>query len=477
MLARKLENPNEDQDRILAGRITKASSRSGLAEFAYGVKINDFVYYSSDDEPDQKYVCRITRLQSTKYSAGSGNYVVLKPASYVPKDYTPLYRWTPKQMSGSAVIGIGSASDGNPITIRLNDLFCTTLVAGKTGQGKTHLCISLSEGLLIRKVPHLIIDTQDEFTNLVAVYPEHAEIIDGSNFSSDNIINSLKSRKTIVLSLGALVDSEKTAAVGRLLVDIKVAKERDYKESKYEFPPIIITIDEVEIYAPHRGMGISVKHAGASRQILIEYSKRMRKFGVGLICVAQQLTRFDADVRSQSHNAMIFLMDNAPDLASLRSLKYVGAKELTTVRGLSVGECLVLGRLSEVPLVSKIPNITCGRTKPTNFEALLGFEESPIFKRRETRTNTDAREEEDRNMICGGCGVKTVPVVVRNESATGKISHVHEVCQKCKDEYCESLGRWLKEPSPESRSESSYLLKDTFGAQLTHPEMQRSMVP
>ncbi len=223
----------EEDEEVVIGRVTKGTARSGEAEFIPGVRINDLIFYR-DGNGDQ-VVCRVTRIQSAVFSSANGHYTSLKPNAFVPPEFTQLYKWKPLPKKG-AFIYLGVDGNGNQIHARVNDVFHNTLIAGKHGQGKTQLCISIAEQLITRRVPLLIVDTQDEFTELKSPYVQIFNTVDG-------IIGWLKERGTAILSLGGLSNEERNEIVAGLLAELKSAKELDYKKKTFKFPPTIVMID------------------------------------------------------------------------------------------------------------------------------------------------------------------------------------------------------------------------------------------
>jgi len=424
----------------VAGKIVKATSQSGVADLSRGIKKDDLLYYNLGNE---QVVVRVTKVESWPYRGPQGHFQVIKPSTYVPPPFTELHYYTTEVERGGVFIEIGKDIKDNLINLRVNSLFRNVLVAGKTQVGKTHLNISVAEQLISKRIPHLIIDTQGEFTNLTGAILAR---------DPDEILASLKERRTVIVDMLTLTDSEKAAILTKILEKIKKEKERDYEENRktkqrLKYPPFIITVDEIEVYALNRIFKSSPDQMQSGR-ILATFSKRMVKFGVGLFSVVQQMVRLATDVRSQCNTAILFNMDNPLDLRSIRALRYVTGSEVTLVRGLRRGEFIIVGESVNIPLAGMTLPINTPRTKPTDFEQMLELQ-STILRAQPTAETVSAIEsieeddEEESSNLCPDCGKHTRRITVRNEKLAGKLKHYHFICARCKIEYCTHAQRWL----------------------------------
>jgi len=80
-----------------------------------------------------------------------------------------------------------------------------------------------------------------------------------------------------------------------------------------------------------------------------------RKFGVYLIIVSQRPSRVDPDVISQCQSQVIMRIVNPKDQEAVRESSELLAQEfLENLPGLDVGEAVILGPLTKLPVVVKI---------------------------------------------------------------------------------------------------------------------------
>jgi predicted RNA-binding Zn-ribbon protein involved in translation (DUF1610 family) len=429
--------------KTLAGRVIRAACEGGVAELSVGIGKGDLLYYLSGDE---KVIVRITRVETWPYRGPQGHFIIVKPNGQSPPVFTELYHLVPEAKEG-VFLRVGKDAKGAGVDIRLNSVFKNVLIGGKTQQGKTQLSISLAEQLLEKHVPHLIFDTQGEFTNLRC-----GNDLVTITRAPDETLAALKQRQTVIVDLLGLADSEKAQALTDVLERLKQEKERDYRKTrktgKHEYPPIICTVDEVEVYAVARSYKSSEEQRTAG-QLLATFAKRMVKFGVGLLPVVQQVVRLADDVRSQCNTAILFHMDNPQDLSSIRSLRYVTSAEVNLVRGLGRGEFLIVGDSVDIPTVARTLSIKTQRTKPTDFEELLELRSSRIEAPAVVKvTEEDSDDEQDSGFLCPDCGIQTRKRIVKSERLAGRLKHVHFRCPKCKLDYCTHAERWLSPPTP-----------------------------
>ena len=422
------------------GRIGRANLSSGTAEFSAGVRKGDILYFL--DDAKKKILVRVTRVRSRAMAGVTGNYQVIQPTSFVPVNFAPLYEYVPEAEEG-AYVELGTSSDNQPLLVRINNLFKIVLVAGKTQQGKTELTLGIAEQLVVKRVPHLVIDSHGEFTNLPE-FDGNAVILE----ETEEILAALQKRKTIIFNLIEYANSEKTERMTCLLSALKEAKEKDYAQAgqdltKLKYPPVLITVDEAEIYAPcHKW-----KSTNPGLMILIEYAKRQVKFGLGLILVSQQVNMLHHNIRSQCNSAILFLTDDSSGLGTIRNLSYVTNHEVLIVRSLHERECVVIGAISPQPTVVTIRPIQTARTKSTDFEALLGLRKKTVVYESNHREPASKKYLEDladaTNVVCGDCHVSCQPILT-SEKGTGSLKHLHWVCPKCREEYCTLQKRWIK---------------------------------
>lgn len=414
------------------GRVINCSSTTGEAELSESVEAGQLVYFT-DARTKNPVLCRVTAVRASTLSGLVGRFRIVDKSKLVPKAYTMLYRYVAQPQTG-VFLEVGSDQSGEPVRVRLNAVFGHVLVGGKTRSGKTKLTIKLAQELVGKRVPHLIIDPQGEHVGL-AQFDSHVDIFD--NDPASKVLRSLKHHRTVVLNLLGMKEVDKERRVVEVLSALQSAKEQDYTAAlngkTLEFPPVIVTVDEAEIFAPARRFRLAF---GESRDLLIDIAKRMAKMGIGLVCVAQRFYRLDVDVRSQCNSAFVFNTDYSA-LNVLRTFNFITEYDLGKVSTLTHDECLMVGSMVHRPEVLRIGQIATPRPKPTDFEDMLGLRKEQIEGGK--IDDTEGFQATDR-MLCGGCGSETVP----RQTDEGGSQHIHMACEKCGDEYCPQKERWVK---------------------------------
>lgn len=265
---------------------------------------------------------------------------------------------------------------GRTVSFRLNAMFKNVLVAGKTQSGKTHLAIVMAEELIRLRVPHLILDSEDECLGLQEKFPGH--VVLGKAFP--DITEALQKRKTVIVPLMGRSVVDKADLVNIIITKLKKEKERSYRRNPTLYPPILVTLDEAEVYAP--GNHVSVPSAPCRRTIE-DLVKRGVKFGLGTVLLSQRPKMLDLDVRSQCNSGVFFLLDDDSSLNTIRTLGYVTRFDTDTIVRLQQGESFTTGQIVPGPVRFKVRDITVKRTKNVDFEDLLypgGMAGPQVFK-------------------------------------------------------------------------------------------------
>lgn len=313
-------------------------------------------------------MCQIVKLKSSQQQGFLGSFIILDASAQLPKVWANLYL-SEQTMQGRIEVGI---SNGKPVKFRVNPFFRHMLVAGKTSQGKTHVEIAMHEEFLKLQVPSIVIDTQGEFIHLNQ-FSSQAIVVEDIRF--EDLISHLQSKRTVVVNLQGLSYSSKAQRCYEILSELKIAKEKDYKQAEGDtkllrIPPVIVDIDETEIYAPEpRSKQISID----CRDCLIDIAKRGGKMGIGLIVSSQRLPGLHYDVRSQCNSAMIFQITDTGSRIVLSQLPYISAFDLKRVKNLQRGECIVTGEAVPHPLTLTVRDIKTPRARNLNFEEMLGL--------------------------------------------------------------------------------------------------------
>lgn len=365
---------------ILIGRVIKYSTPVGHAEFTPQVRVSDFIYYRT--ETGRKVLCQVITLQASPQKGFRGKFTVLDISAALPKIWDNLYL-AQQKMEGYIEIGITEQREA--VRFRVNPFFRHTLVAGKTGKGKTHVQIVMAEEFLKHHIPSIVIDTQGELVHLKdAVVTEDLDI--------EDLLSHLRDKRTVVYNLQGLSNSSKAQRCFAILSGLKEAKDQDYVQAGndiqlLQIPPVIVNIDEAEIYCPTR-THISVTRD--SREVIIDLAKRGGKLGIGLIMSVQRLRGFHYEARSQCNNAMTFHISDDGSLHELSRLPYITGYDLKRVKNLPDGQCIVTGELVSHPTLVLVRDITTKRAKDLNFEKMLGL--TPLLVERLETSDVDLQE-------------------------------------------------------------------------------------
>jgi len=349
------------------GRVLSVKGRKGEAEFVPTVKSGDFIYYKGREK--DKVLCQITNMDQTPLKGLVGTFEILDPTADIPKVLDNLYQ----SDNTTGQINIGLTDRNVPVNLRINPFFQHVLVAGKTNRGKTHVQIVLHEEFLRLKVPSIVIDPQGEFIHLNQFSPD-AIIVEEMRF--EDLLSHLKFRRTIVFNMQGLPNPSKTRRCFEILSQLFIAKENDYKQAEgdkksLQLPPIIVDIDETEIFAPD----LQATAAGDKicKDSIVNIAKRGGKLGIGLIINSQRLPGLHFDVRSQCNSAIVFQITDSGSRIVLSQMPYITNYDLKRVKSLSRGTCIVTGEFVDHPLLVRVRDIKTPRAKDLDFEGMLGL--------------------------------------------------------------------------------------------------------
>jgi len=372
---------------MLVGRVLSVSGLSGQAEYTEKLSVGDFLYYQADNK---KVICQVTSLSVLPLKGLHGTFKILDSVAGLPKVWDNLYLF---QREFEGHLSVGTTAKGEVVKFRVNPFFRHVLVGGKTTAGKTHLQIVIHEELLNCGVPSIVIDTQGEFVHLNQ-FSSAAIVVEDMRFS--DLISHLKAKHTVVFNLQGLPNASKTRICHEILSQLKVAKDQDYAEAEsdirlLQIPPVIVDIDETEIYAPeYRSKTMNPE----CRDILIDVAKRGGKIGMGLIVNSQRMPGLHYDVRSQCNSALIFHITDTGSRTVLSQLPFITSFDLNRVKDLPQGQCIATGELVPHPLHILVRDIKTPRAKNLDFEGMLGLPQIP----KQGLTVTDHEKELERTL-------------------------------------------------------------------------------
>jgi DNA helicase HerA-like ATPase len=115
--------------------------------------------------------------------------------------------------------------------------------------------------------------------------------------------------------------------------------------------PVFIVVEEAHRFIPNKSLNRSTMSSDVIRMIAAEG----RKFGVFLILVTQRPSKIDADALSQCNSQIILRITNPADQKAVaEASERLGAELMKDLPGLNVGEAVIVGELTRVPVIVKV---------------------------------------------------------------------------------------------------------------------------
>ncbi|WP_052883595.1 ATP-binding protein [Infirmifilum uzonense] len=156
----------------------------------------------------------------------------------------------------------------------------------------------------------------------------------------------LKPGHVSVIDLSGLNDASQDYIVSRILEGI--FELRYTGQFRY---PIFVVVEEAHRFVP----GKESKKNTMSSQVIKTIAAEGRKFGVFLVLVTQRPSKIDSDALSQCNSQIILRITNPLDQRAVQeSSERLSADLLADLPGLNVGEAVILGELTRVPVVVKV---------------------------------------------------------------------------------------------------------------------------
>jgi DNA helicase HerA-like ATPase len=149
-----------------------------------------------------------------------------------------------------------------------------------------------------------------------------------------------------VVDLSGLNDASQDYIVSWILEEIY--RLRYSGEFRY---PVFVVVEEAHRFIPGRSLNRSTMSADVIRMIAAEG----RKFGVFLILVTQRPSKIDPDALSQCNSQIILRITNPADQKAVaEASERLGAELMRDLPGLNVGEAIIVGELTRVPVIVKV---------------------------------------------------------------------------------------------------------------------------
>jgi hypothetical protein len=398
---------------------------SGEAEFVQEARLGDYIYYT--DSQKKKVMCQITKLRSAAMKGLYGHFKILDVAPELPSCYTDLLAAHVNLDRGP--IEIGTDIRNKTVKLAVNPFFWHVLIAGRTGEGKTHTQLVLEEEFLKQQIPSLVLDLQGEMTRLGEF---SSKVVIAEQMAFEDLLGHLKLRKTVVCNLQGLTKTVKAKRAFNLLSQLMSAKETDYKRAEsdvrlLENPPLLISIDEVEILAPQSNRTVLDIQC---RDMLIELTKRGAKYGIGVIASSQQITEVADAFRSQCGSVIAFNCDET-SRRKLKLFPYVSRLEIDRISNLTRGQCIMAGKLIEYPAMVQVRDIASQRAKNLDFSGVLGIKPNK-------EVEIEQPEKAQVQVLQRGAGVDIVALCPDCKKPLEYDAKVRRLI--CKNSKCEVIG-------------------------------------
>ena len=153
----------------------------------------------------------------------------------------------------------------------------------------------------------------------------------------------LKPQHISVVDLSGLDDEVADYIAFRILGDVFEA----VRDQRYGYP-VFLFIEEAHRFIPY-------KEKTLSKNIIKKIAAEGRKFGIFLVVITQRPHKIDPDVLSQCNSQIILRMTNPEDQDAVRkSSERMSEDLLKDLPGLNVGEAIVVGEITKVPVMVKV---------------------------------------------------------------------------------------------------------------------------
>lgn len=170
------------------------------------------------------------------------------------------------------------------------------------------------------------------------------KVFGGATTPVDGVI--LRPGQVSILDLSGLNDASQDYIVSWVLEEVF----RLRSTGQFEWP-VFVVIEEAHRFVPTKDQERKTMSSSIIRTIAAEG----RKFGVFLILVTQRPSRIDADALSQCNSQIILRITNPYDQRAVaKASERLGAELMQDLPGLNVGEAVIVGELTRVPVIVKV---------------------------------------------------------------------------------------------------------------------------
>jgi hypothetical protein len=238
----------------------------------------------------------------------------------------------------SATIVIGTAPDGAPVRIDIEELLATRLlVQGNSGSGKSHLLRRLLEESA-PLVQQIVIDPEGDFVTLAE--PFGHVVVDGAAYDGPEIVQLAarirKHRASVILALDGLELEAQMRCAAQFLSAL-------FDAPREQWFPALVVVDEAQMFAPAVAGDVSDETRRLSLAAMTNVMCRGRKRGLAGIIATQRLAKLAKNVAAEASN---FLMGRTfLDIDMVRAADLLGMerRQAEAIRDLERGQFLGLG--------------------------------------------------------------------------------------------------------------------------------------
>lgn len=233
--------------------------------------------------------------------------------------------------TSSKTIPLNDAGDEIPVVELLTG---RGVILGKSGSGKSNTASVVTEELLNKGFPVLIVDVDGEYFGLKEKYEilhlgadEECDLQVGPEHAEKIAELSLEKNIPIILDVSGYLHEEKQKEIIKEVGRHLFAKEKKLRK------PFLMVVEEVHEYIPESGLD----EAG---QMLVKIAKRGRKHGLGLCGISQRPADVKKDFITQCDWLVWHRLTWENDTKVVR--RVLGSKYDNQIQNLSDGEAFLM---------------------------------------------------------------------------------------------------------------------------------------
>lgn len=229
-------------------------------------------------------------------------------------------------------------ANGVPVTIDFEQLIGEhTLIAAKTGNGKSVLVRKMEELALANAYPIIVFDSDGDMASLRDAAPNGIFVFGGVDGDPDITIEQgirqleqiIAARASVIFSINALDKEQQDTVVKRVLTLM-------LKLPAHLHHPYLVVIDEVQRFAPERGSSPAAK-------AIVRAVKEGRRLGITVVVASQRVADVSKSVTSQMTNRMFGHFSDASDRRRVAEELGLSPRATAFLSAFGKGDFLVRG--------------------------------------------------------------------------------------------------------------------------------------